>query len=86
MKKLQPEELKTRQQCMGKKTMPVAVLLERIRSIYNVGSFFRTADGAGVEKVFLCGWTAAPPRKEITKTALGAEESVPWQKLSNSKC
>ena len=63
--------------------MPVAILLEKIRSIHNVGAFFRTADCAGVEKVFLCGWTAAPPRKEIAKVALGAEEVIPWQRIQD---
>ncbi|MBZ2187077.1 MAG: RNA methyltransferase [Bryobacter sp.] len=59
--------------------LPVSVLLDNIRSMYNVGSVFRSADGAGVESLYLSGITARPPKKEITKTALGAEESVPWQ-------
>ncbi len=83
MKKLSLDELKRRQAAREKKTMPVAILLEKIRSIHNVGAFFRTADGAGVEKLFLCGWTAAPPRDEITKVALGAEEAVPWEKIED---
>jgi len=58
--------------------LPVVVLLENVRSLYNVGAFFRTADGAGVEKLYLCGITGRPPKKEISKTALGAEETVPW--------
>jgi len=64
--------------------MPVALLLEKIRSIHNVGAFFRTGDCAGIEKIFLCGWTAAPPRPEITKVALGAEEAIPWQRILNA--
>ncbi len=52
--------------------------MHQIRSLYNVGAFFRTADGAGVREVILSGITARPPRKEIAKTALGAETTVPW--------
>lgn len=59
-------------------SLPVTVVLHQIRSLYNVGSFFRTADGAGVRQVVLSGITARPPRKEIAKTALGAEDVVPW--------
>ena len=59
--------------------LPAAVLLDNIRSMYNVGAFFRAADGVGLQKLCLCGITAHPPKKAITKTALGAEESVTWQ-------
>jgi tRNA G18 (ribose-2'-O)-methylase SpoU len=59
--------------------LPAAVLLDNIRSLYNVGSFFRTADGAGVERLYLSGISGRPPRKEIAKTALGAEERVEWE-------
>jgi len=59
--------------------LPVAVLLDNIRSMYNVGAFFRAADGVGLEKLCLCGITAHPPKKAISKTALGAEETVPWE-------
>ncbi len=55
------------------------VLAHNIRSTYNVGSFFRTADGAGVSKLVLSGYTAAPPHKGISKVALGAEEWFPWE-------
>lgn len=58
--------------------LPLTIVLHQVRSLYNVGSFFRTADGAGVRELVLSGITARPPRKEIAKTALGAEESVPW--------
>jgi len=58
--------------------LPAAVLLDNVRSMYNVGAFFRLADGVGLEKVCLCGITAHPPKKAITKTALGAEEAVAW--------
>jgi 23S rRNA (guanosine2251-2'-O)-methyltransferase len=59
--------------------LPAVVLLDNIRSMYNVGAFFRAADGVGLEKLFLCGITAHPPKKAISKTALGAEETVPWE-------
>ena len=59
--------------------LPVAVLLDNIRSLHNVGAFFRTADASAIEKLYLCGITGQPPRKEISKTALGAEETVLWE-------
>jgi 23S rRNA (guanosine2251-2'-O)-methyltransferase len=59
--------------------LPAAVLLDDARSMYNVGAFFRAADGVCLEKVCLCGITAHPPKKAISKTALGAEEVVPWE-------
>lgn len=59
--------------------LPVAVLLDNVRSLYNVGAFFRTADAAGLEKLLLCGITGRPPKHAISKTALGADESVPWE-------
>ena len=55
------------------------VVLDNIRSSENVGSIFRTADAAGVKKIFLCGITPTPPHDKISKTALGAEEYVPWE-------
>ena len=58
---------------------PVILLLHNIRSMWNVGSMFRTADAAGIEKIILSGYTATPPRKEIDKTALGAQETVRWE-------
>ncbi len=59
--------------------LPVAVMLDNVRSMYNVGSFFRTSDAASVEKLYLAGITAQPPKHAITKTALGAEDTVPWE-------
>ncbi len=56
-----------------------SVILDNIRSLHNVGSLFRTSDGAMVERLLLCGYTPCPPRKEIDKTALGATQTVPWQ-------
>jgi tRNA G18 (ribose-2'-O)-methylase SpoU len=58
---------------------PVVMMVENIRSLYNVGSFFRTSDGAGISKLYLGGYTGCPPRKEIDKTALGSTESVSWE-------
>lgn len=63
---------------------PVRVVLDNVRSLYNVGSIFRTSDAAGVEKIYLCGITGKPPRAEIHKTALGAENSVPWEYYNKS--
>ncbi len=60
--------------------LPVIVLLDQVRSLYNVGSFFRTCDAVRVTKLLLAGITAAPPNAQIAKTALGAERSVPWEK------
>ncbi len=55
------------------------VVCHNVRSLHNVGSIFRTADGAGVTKLYLCGYTGHPPRPEISKVALGAERAVPWE-------
>jgi 23S rRNA (guanosine2251-2'-O)-methyltransferase len=55
------------------------LLLDNIRSLLNVGALFRTADGAGFDRIYLTGITPHPPRKEISKTALGAEEFVSWE-------
>jgi 23S rRNA (guanosine2251-2'-O)-methyltransferase len=59
--------------------LPVAVVLDNVRSLYNVGAFFRTADAARVDRLYLCGITGHPPKKAIAKTALGSEESVAWE-------
>jgi len=58
---------------------PLVLVLDNIRSGLNVGSAFRTSDGFGLEKIYLCGITATPPQKEILKTAIGASESVAWE-------
>ncbi len=57
---------------------PIHVVVEDLRSMHNVGSIFRTSDGARIEHLYLTGFTAQPPRIEIDKTALGATDSVPW--------
>lgn len=59
--------------------IPLVVVLDHVRSLYNVGSVFRTSDAFRVNEVVLCGITATPPHTEIHKTALGAEESVSWR-------
>lgn len=58
---------------------PITVVLDSLRSLTNVGSFFRTCDAFNVEKLYLCGITATPPHREIQKTALGATESMQWE-------
>jgi tRNA G18 (ribose-2'-O)-methylase SpoU len=63
----------------NKERNPIYVLIDNVRSLYNVGSAFRTSDGAMIQKLFLCGYTPHPPRHEIEKTALGATNSVPWE-------
>ena len=57
----------------------VVLVLDNIRSAHNVGSAFRTADAFGIDKIYLCGICACPPSAEIHKSALGAEQSVPWE-------
>jgi tRNA G18 (ribose-2'-O)-methylase SpoU len=63
---------------------PVTVLLDNIRSAFNIGSFFRTADAASIERLILCGISSFPPHKGVLKTSLGAEETVPWEHVENS--
>ena len=64
--------------------MPLVVVLDDVRSMYNVGSVFRTADAFRVERICLCGITACPPHPEIHKTALGAEDTVEWKHFSTA--
>ena len=59
--------------------LPIYVIAENIRSLHNVGSIFRTSDAARISKLFLCGFSGQPPRNEISKTALGADKTVPWE-------
>jgi tRNA G18 (ribose-2'-O)-methylase SpoU len=63
---------------------PIIVVLENIRSAYNVGSVFRTSDAFIIEAIYIIGYSAKPPHKEIKKTALGAEESVSWKYFKTS--
>lgn len=59
---------------------PIVIVAHNIRSLWNIGSIFRSADGFGVSHIHLTGYTGCPTRKEITKTALGADEWIPWSK------
>jgi len=59
--------------------LPVTLVLDNIRSMHNIGSIFRTADGFAVEQIILCGISGQPPHREIEKTALGATQSVNWK-------
>lgn len=70
---------KTAEELSEVSKLPIIAVLENVRSAYNVGSIFRTADAFLLEAVYLCGYTAHPPHKEIKKTALGADESVHWK-------
>lgn len=87
MKKLAHDEIArhrfTAEQLSTGARSPIYVILDNVRSLYNVGSMFRTADGARVAKMFLCGYTPFPPRDEIEKTALGATKTVPWEHLQD---
>lgn len=65
--------------------LPVCVLLENVRSLYNVGAFFRTADAVALERLYLTGITGHPPQNMISKTALGAEETVPWLHVAEAR-
>lgn len=86
MKKLSMDELnrKTVEEFRRSEKTPVIAVLENIRSAYNVGSVFRTADAFLLEGIYITGYTCIPPHKEIKKTALGAEDSVTWKQFTNA--
>src|SRR5690606_36257439 len=86
MRKLSMEELgrKSIDEFREAAKMPIVVVLENIRSAYNVGSVFRTSDAFLIEAIYITGYTARPPHKEIKKTALGAEETVTWEYFPNA--
>jgi tRNA G18 (ribose-2'-O)-methylase SpoU len=65
------------------KKIPVDVLLDNLRSALNVGSIFRSADGTGIKKIYCCGITPTPENPKVKKTALGAEETIPWEMNRN---
>lgn len=73
------ENVRRQEQKRQQPRLPLTVVLNNIRSLHNVGSIFRTCDGAGVEKVWICGITGCPPGNQIHKTALGAEDHVDWE-------
>jgi tRNA G18 (ribose-2'-O)-methylase SpoU len=87
MKKLSMEELnrKSVEEFKQSDKLPIVAVLENIRSAYNIGSVFRTADAFLLEGIYICGYSAFPPHKEIKKTALGAEETVHWKHFKTSK-
>ena len=80
MRKITNEELgrPSAEEFAAMEKMPVTVVLDNVRSAQNVGAFFRTGDAFAVERIVLCGITATPPSRDIHKTALGAEMTVPW--------
>ncbi len=86
MRKLSMDELgrMTVDEFKQSQKLPIIVVLENIRSAYNVGSVFRTGDAFLLEAVYIIGYSAVPPHKEIKKTALGAEESVTWKHFAKT--
>ncbi|MCI4670272.1 MAG: RNA methyltransferase [Bacteroidia bacterium] len=82
MRKLKLEELGrvSLEEFKQQSKAPVVVILDNVRSMHNVGAVLRSSDAFGVEKVWMCGITPTPPHREIRKTAIGAEESVDWEK------
>ena len=80
MRKITNEELHrpSPEEFSAMEKLPVMVVLDNVRSLQNVGAFFRTADAFAVEQIALCGITATPPNRDIHKTALGAELTVKW--------
>ncbi len=87
MRKLSMEELgrKSAEEVRSAEKFPIIVVLENIRSAYNVGSVFRTSDAFLVEAIYIIGYSARPPHKEIRKTALGAEDTVSWKYFKTTK-
>src|SRR5258705_13876993 len=87
MRKLSMEELgrKSVDEFKQSDKFPIIVILENVRSAYNVGSVFRTADAFLIEAIYIVGYSAKPPHKEIKKTALGAEETVSWKHFKTTK-
>jgi 23S rRNA (guanosine2251-2'-O)-methyltransferase len=78
LNRITPEEFKRIEKT------PVIAVLENIRSAYNVGSVFRTADAFLLQAIYITGYTCTPPHKEIKKTALGAEDTVEWKHFANA--
>lgn len=87
MRKIANEELgrPTPEEFAAMEKMPVRVVLDNVRSAQNVGAFFRTSDAFAVEGIDLCGITAAPPNRDLHKTALGAELTVPWSRFGTTE-
>ena len=83
MRKLTHEEISLKRTALedipSRHRLPLYAIVDNVRSLYNVGSIFRSSDGALIERLFLVVFTPHPPRKEIDKTALGATKTVPWE-------
>ena len=86
MRKLSMEELHrlSKDEFEKVEKLPVVIVLDNVRSLSNVGAVFRSADAFRIGELFLCGITACPPHREIHKTALGADETVPWRYFSTT--
>ena len=86
MRKLKLDELNrvSVAEFKSQEKLPVAIILDNVRSLHNVGSVFRTADAFAIEQLCLCGITGLPPNREIEKTALGATQSVNWKHFENT--
>ncbi len=87
MRKLRTEEISAnrvpKENLNAAERLPIIGMLDNIRSLYNVGSIFRTSDGAFIRHLYLTGYTPKPPRQEIEKTALGATQTVPWSHFTD---
>ena len=86
MRKLSMDELNrlSKEDFVKAEKLPIIIILDNIRSLSNVGAFFRTADAFRIGELVLCGITACPPHREIHKTALGADETVKWRYFSTT--
>ena len=87
MRKLSMDELNriSKEDFEQEEKLPIVIVLDNIRSLSNVGAFFRSADAFRIGELFLCGITACPPQREIHKTALGADETVKWRYFENTE-
>lgn len=87
MRKLSMDELNrlSKEDFERAEKLPIILILDNIRSLSNVGAFFRTADAFRIGELFLCGITACPPHREIHKTALGADETVKWRHFETTE-
>jgi 23S rRNA (guanosine2251-2'-O)-methyltransferase len=73
------EKRLTHDMAISVKKHPIILIIDSVRSAYNIGSIFRSADSAGIEKIILCGYCPIPPREDISKTALDADSTVAWE-------
>ena len=87
MRKLSMDELNriSKEDFKRAEKLPIIIVLDNIRSLSNVGAFFRTADAFRIGELYLCGITACPPHREIHKTALGADETVKWRYFESTE-